>query len=268
MFDCHIHSSFSTDSCMEALTACESAIKAGLTGIAFTDHFDFDFPGTEGEFLFDLNLYQRYMDNIKVKYKSRLNVLKGIEIGIQPHVIDKSLKLVEKYDFDFILASVHLIDGMDPYSSGFYDGKTKNESYLRYLEEVFFVITHFSDFDVTAHLDYIIRYAGYDDRSLRYSDFRDILDMIFKELVSKGRGLEINTGTYKERNSGIRLPEFDIELLKRYRQLGGEVITLGSDSHSPEYIGYKFDLFNEKIKSAGFKYIAHFENRKPVFTPV
>jgi len=275
MYDCHVHSHFSLDSELDPITACEVAIKAGLEGIAFTDHMDYDFPNIDPNLNIDFDTYSRYMDNLKAKYKARLKVLKGVEVGIQPHVIEDSLQLVKKYDFDYVLASVHILDGIDPYykDSCYYKDKTKLQAYSRYFEEILFMVTHFDDFDVAGHFDYIIRYAPYDDRSFRYDDHRDLLDSIFKELIYKGRGFEINTGSYRERSSGIagpdkKAPEYDIALLKRFRELGGEIVCLGSDSHSPEYIGYKFSYFSGLLLEAGFKYVTHFEGRKPVFTKI
>jgi histidinol-phosphatase (PHP family) len=85
-----------------------------------------------------------------------------------------------------------------------------------------------------------------------------------KELISNGKGFEINTGSFRDK-PGRSTPSYDMELLKRYKRLGGEIISLGSDSHSLEYIGYKFDYFKELLEEAGFKHTVHFENRKPVF---
>ena len=90
------------------------------------------------------------------------------------------------------------------------------------------------------------------------------MDAIFRRLVSLGKGMELNTAAFREKEGKV-IPEFDENIIRRYRELGGEIICLGSDAHFPEYIGYKFDHYKEIIKKAGFKYLAHFENRKPVF---
>lgn len=268
MFDCHVHSTFSTDSNMKAETACEAAIKAGLQGIAFTDHVDFDYPGYSNEFMFDLGDYQKFMNNLKSKYNTKLKVLRGVEVGIQPHVIDDSFNLISKYELDYILASVHVIDGQDVYEVEFYSNKSKKQAYLRYLKEVLYMINNYTYFDVVGHLDYIIRNCDYEDRTFRYSDHSDIFDEIFKKLIADGKGFEINTGSYRDKSDGRSVPQYDIETLKRFRQLGGEIICLGSDAHRPEYIGYKFDYFSEMLLQAGFRYTAHFEDRKAIFTPL
>lgn len=260
MFDCHVHTKFSYDCTMDLADACEAAIKLGLDGIAFTDHVDLDVRGED--LTVDFDLYFDEISLIKNKYKDKIKVLDSVEIGIQPHVIDKSLQLINGYDFDYILASVHIIDRGDPYIDGYYDGKEKHDLYERYLQEIYFMIRNFDQFDMVGHFEYIIRKAHYADRSLRYADHSDIFDEIMKELIHQGKGFEINTATFKKDPPDAK---FDFELLKRFRQLGGELICLGSDGHTPDSIAVKFDYYAQLIRDAGFKYTVHFENRKPVF---
>lgn len=265
MFDNHVHSSFSGDSKMEAVSACEKAISLGLDGIAFTDHLDYDFPDFDQNFIIDFDVHSAYMDNLKAKYEGRFKVLKSIEVGIQSHVIEESDKTVSSYDFDFVIGSVHLINRKDPYKPGFYDNYSKHEIYSLYLENILALINSFDNFDVIGHFHYIIRNALYADRSLLYKDYSEIFDQIFKALIAKGKGFEVNTASFREKPDNRTVPKYDIEILKRYRELGGEILTIGSDAHRLEHIGYKFDIFKEIIKEAGFKYITHFEKRKPVF---
>jgi len=267
LFDCHVHSSFSTDSITDARLFCQKAIDTGLNGIVFTDHIDYDFPGHEDEFQFDFDEYSAYMDNLKEKFAPALRVLKGVEIGIQPHVVEKTNSIFINHDFDYVICSVHILDGVDPYDGEYYNGKTKQRAYDIYLEKVLYAITHFKNFDMAGHIEYIIRRAGYEDRSLRYNDHKDLLDEIFKLLISEGKGIELNTGSFRD-DGGTASPEYDINVLKRYKELGGELLCLGSDAHSIDYVGYKFDFFKSVIKDAGFKYICHFENRKPVFSRI
>ena len=260
MFDCHVHSEFSPDSTLNAYCACEAAIKSGLDGIVFTDHLDIDFPG--GWPLIDFGQYISEISLIQDKYKDRLKVLKGIEVGIEPHVLDETLDIVNGYDFDYVLASIHVIDGIDPYVDKEYYNKDKNKAYGAYLEKILFMVKNFKSFDMAGHFDFIIRRASYADRTLRYADHYEILDEIMKELILQGRGFELNTRAYADSPADA---EFDIEILKRYRQLGGELICLGSDAHSVGYIASGFGYYADMIREAGFKYTVHFEKRKPVF---
>lgn len=264
MFDNHLHSDFSADSNMSPESACERAISLGLGGIAFTDHLDFDYPGYETFENIDFDKYAIVMQGMKDKYKSKLKVLKGIEIGIQPHVMEETLEVVKSNFFDYVLASVHIIEGADPYDRVYYKGKTMHEAYDPYLQKILYAVKEFPDYDNLGHFEYIIRYADYDDRSLRYINYSDIFDEILKVLISKGKGFEINTGSFREK-PGIVTAEFDINILKRYKELGGEIISLGSDAHSLEYVGYKLDYYKEILISTGFSYVVYFENRKPVY---
>ena len=267
MFDCHVHSNFSGDSEMPAEDACIKAIEKGLDGIAFTDHLDYDFPDYQDFFNIDFDYYSEFMYSLKGKQKKGFKVLKGIEVGIQPHVIDNTLKIVEGYDFDYVLSSVHIIDGINPEVKAYYEGKTKKIAYERYLQEILFMVRNFSNFDNVGHFEYITRYSSYEDGSLIYYDHNEILDDIMKLLIENGKGFEINTGSFRDK-PGIKTVAYDSMLLKRYKELGGEIISLGSDSHDVGYIGYKFAFFRDMLIDAGFKHIVHFEKRKPVFDKI
>jgi histidinol-phosphatase (PHP family) len=266
MFDSHIHSSFSGDSEMPPEEACKKAISLGLEGIAFTDHLDIDYPDFDEKFLIDFEQYSSCMDNIKHTYRSELKVLKGIEVGIQPHVIKETDETVKKYDFDFCIASIHIIERKDPYVGDYFrDKPTKFHAFQRYLEEILLSVTEYDNFDVIGHIGYIRRYCNYEDRTLRHADYSDIIDTILKTAISKGKGIEINTSGYRgDLNSPI--PDFDI--VSRYKELGGEILTIGSDAHFPEHIALNFSFVKDMLSNMGFKYLTHFENRKPVFDKI
>jgi histidinol-phosphatase (PHP family) len=264
MFDCHIHSDFSSDGRMTAEAACERAAALGLHGLAFTDHLDIEYPDTNENFNIDFDCYMEFMRNIRNQYKHQLKVAVGIEVGIQPHVIEQTQKIVWAHEFDYVLASVHIIDGIDPYLKEYYKDKTRIEAYERYIKEILYMVRNFPDFDNVGHIEYITRYADYDDRSLRYKDHSDLFDELLRELIDMGKGFEVNTGSFRDK-PGIRTCEYDIAVLKRYRELGGEIASLGSDAHNTEYIGYKFDVFKDILIEAGFSHAVYFEKRKPVF---
>ncbi len=262
MIDCHVHSKFSTDSQMTMEAACQKALESGLQGITFTDHLDYAYPDYEEDFIFDFTQYIKSIDEIKGTYGPRLKIFKGIEVGIQPHVMADTMKTVSSHAFDFVIASTHVVHGMDPYFGKFYEGKTLEEAYSIYLQEVLNTVAGYKEYDVVGHIGYVRRYGGYDDNTLRYSDFSDVIDSILKTVIHDGKGLEVNSSGYR---SGLGSPMPDYDILKRYRELGGEILTLGSDAHRPEHIAMDFPIVKEKLLSAGFKYVAYFENRKPVF---
>lgn len=265
MFDCHVHSSFSGDSEMNLEEALNTAIKIGLDGVAFTDHLDYDYPNFDELFMIDFNKYSYVIDNLKKDFDGRIKVLKGIEVGIQPHVIDSSLEVINSYNFDTVIASVHVVDKLDLHNGDFCRSKTKAQSFTRYLEEVLQTIKTFDNFDFFGHIDLIRRYGCYNNKTLEYNDFSDLIDAILKLLVSKGKGIEVNTSGFRYK---LNSPMPDFEIVKRFKELGGEIICTSSDAHTPEYIGYKFDFIKELISKAGFEYLAHFEQRKPVLTKI
>lgn len=265
MFDSHVHSSFSTDSTLNEEKACKIAKKQGLKGLIFTDHIDLNFPKID--FTIDFKKQHDFIMNLKANHKDELEIIKGIEVGIHEKVVDATTKILTENKFDFIIGSVHLLNGFDAYDTEIYVGKSKKEIYSLYLNEILKNYLLFNDYDVLGHFDFIIRYAPYDDRSMKYSEFSDLFDEIFKTLINAGKGIEINTGSYRVTGSN-KDAIFDENILKRYKELGGEIVTLGSDAHSEEFIGYGFEKFIEIIKKCGFKYIAHYNNRKAIFETI
>ncbi|RCX16846.1 histidinol-phosphatase (PHP family) [Anaerobacterium chartisolvens] len=262
MIDSHVHSNFSGDSEMPVEDACTKAMEAGLDGLAFTDHLDIDYPHQSPDFDIDFEVYSHCMDSVKERYRKKLKVLKGIEVGIQPHTIEPSLEIVRKYDFDFVISSVHVIDGQDPYYGDYFNGKTRQQAFMRYLQAVLHCVSSFKDYDVAGHIGYVRRYGGYDDKTLRYSDYHEILDEILKTIISSGKGIEINSSGYRV---GLGSPVPDYDIVERYIKLGGEIISVGSDAHCREHIGHSFPAVKAALQSLGVKYTAHFEKRRAVF---
>lgn len=261
-YDMHTHSEFSTDSHMTMTEAIRSALQKGLTGIAFTDHIDLDFIGHEQEFQFDIAEYFKQIEPLIDLYKGSLDIIKAVEVGIQPHVLQKTHRFVQGFPYDFIIGSTHLFNRKDPYEPVFFAvEKSKQQLYEECLVCIYENIKSYPDFDVLAHLDYQVRNAPYPDAVFYYKDYADLLDEIFRYIIQKGIGLEINTSTYKA------VP-LDINWLIRYRELGGELVTLGSDAHYAQNIAQCFDAHIEILRSCGFRYIAHYKKRSPVLYPI
>ena len=167
--------------------------------------------------------------------------------------------------FDFVIGSVHVIDGIDVSNPEYFKGKTKKQAYLKYFEEVLENLKIHDCYNVVGHLDYISRYAPYDDKSVYYNEYMEIIDEILKVLVKKDKGLDVNTSAYRYGENRC-YPQF--EILKRFNELGGKIITVGSDAHSPEYIADHFEDAYNMIKSAGFKSIATFRNKNVNFIDI
>jgi histidinol-phosphatase (PHP family) len=157
------------------------------------------------------------------------------------------------------------VDGVDVGYPAFFEGKTKREAYELYLRQIRDMAVQFQDYSIVGHIGYIARYAPYEENGLNLKEHGDILDSIFKKIIETGHGLELNTAGMKK--LGTTTPSVD--LLKRYRQLGGEIVTLASDAHVPERVGEGLDgAARECLKKAGFRYAAHYRDLKPVLTPI
>lgn len=269
LFDNHNHSEFSFDGKKTSVeSSAMSAKNKGLGGICFSDHCDFYVPPMKASFedlvpeYFNVTEQQAEIDRVQELCGNDFKILKGIEIGMYEECHEQIRTTLNDNDFDQIVASVHYIDQTDPYYGGFYDGKDWKQAYGRYLETIYREMTWLQDFDIMAHYDYVARYAPYTQASILYRDFSDILDEMFRYLISEGKALEINTKSYQDYNG--RTPRLDTELLLRYKDMGGEIISLGSDSHDPIRTGDKFGHYAALLKSLGFRWTAHYEKRKLV----
>ena len=242
--------------------SAQAAVDMHLAGLCISDHYDLECPGGTTAFSFDIDEHQAEIDRLQKVHGDRIKLLKGIEVGVQVHCIDKVRKLVDDHSFDLVIASIHFIEGMDPYYGEYYKGYDRATAYRKYFEHMYECITGLENFDVLGHFDYIARYAPYPDYSIKYRDFPDHFDEIFKYLIYNGKVLEVNTNTYRERDG--KSPELDLNILKRYRELGGELISLGSDAHDTFRVGENLEEYARKAYSAGIRYTCHFEERKLV----
>lgn len=264
--DCHLHSSFSGDSDTPMEKMILRGIAQGLTTMCFTEHNDFDYPEypdlPKDLFLLNTDSYLCGLACLKEKYAGRIRLLFGVELGLQPETARQNTAYIKSFHFDFVIGSSHVCHGKDPYYPGFFEEHGTERGMREYFGSILENIRKFSDFDVYGHLDYALRYAPEGDSGYRYADYRDIVDEILKLLLEKEKGLEINTGGIK---SGMRDFHPCMDILKRYRELGGEIVTVGSDSHDSRNIAAHFDRAAETLKSCGFRYYCVFENRIPEF---
>ena len=269
LYDNHNHSQFSFDGGRTSVgKTVNSAIGKGLAGVCFTDHCDFFVPPMKAKYeeyvpeVFDVEARNAEIDKVNAKCPQDFHVFKGIEIGVQKSERDKIAAHLEKYSFDEIIASVHYLDDTDPFWGGYYEGKTWRYAYGHYLETLYDEMVWLGDrFDIMGHYDYVTRYAPYPECSILYKDFPDILDSMLRYLAENGKALEINTKTYQDFKG--RTPVLDKNILMRYRELGGEIISLGSDSHDADRVGFNFQRTAALVSRCGFRYLAHFDKRKP-----
>lgn len=256
MFDTHIHTKFSTDSDMKIEEAISNAQNKGISMI-ITEHMDLKFP-KEGSFCFDEKKYFKEYS----KYKND-KLLLGIEIGMKQDCEAESRKLIFDNCFDYVIGSIHLVDNMDIYYDEYYEGKTKREAYGEYLETMLKCVKMFDFIDSMGHIDYICRYGKFDDKEIYYKDYPDLIDSILKILIEKDKCMELNTRRLNKKSAVKSL----IPIYKRFRELGGKEITIGSDAHNIDAIGMNFNTAIEIAQICNLR-IVYFKNRKKEYEKI
>lgn len=261
--DYHLHSHNSGDSKAPMEAMITSAIANGLKYMCFTEHMDLDFPISddtpEGTYEVDIPSYKKELLFYKDKYRDKISINYGIEIGLQPQVVKANQELVSSNDFDFVIGSQHLIDRQDPYYSSFWEGKDEKASIRKYFEETYDNLKLFSDIDVLGHIDYAVRYTPSKGASYDPGDYMDIIDEILTYIIKKDIGIDLNTSALSK---GLNNPNPHPLILKRYKELGGNIITFGSDAHVPENVAGHFEDVREIAISCGFTEYYTFEARQ------
>ena len=259
-YDYHMHCSYSADSTTPMKNMIEKSIELGLKEICFTDHVDYDIIGNPNVYV-DYDKYFKDLDYYSEKYSDKISIKKGIEMGFQNHLLKKCSNDIKKYDFDFVIGSIHTIDRNELYTGDYHKGKTQHEAYEGYYNQLLNMVNNFDDYCVLGHIDLIKRYGGF-STILDDSLFSDYLDAILKKVIHSGKGIELNTSSFR-----YKLPDLtpSKNILKMYRDLGGEIITVGSDSHNPSQIAVQFEYAHEVLRNIGYKYICRFDKMTPKF---
>lgn len=258
--DFHTHSHFSSDSAESFENMISFAKRNHINTLCITDHMDLDYPVDEkgNDFLLDLVSYTKAISELK-QNNTDIDIRLGIELGVMDYLAPKLTTFVKQYPFDFVIASSHLVNGIDPYYPAYKDKFPGNLGYGAYFHSILENVKAFEDFDVYGHLDYVCRYI-----QVPYipSDFTDLLDEILKKIIELGKGIEVNTASLSK---GLHFPHPHPYILKRYLELGGEIITIGSDAHTADNIGSYFAETEKHLLSLGYKYYATYKDRKPSF---
>ncbi|MDD6436241.1 MAG: histidinol-phosphatase HisJ family protein [Clostridiales bacterium] len=265
--DCHTHTTFSFDARdnehSDPENMIRTAIAKGLKYYSITDHEDG--PRDDIDYHFDSDEYFKVLTALKNKYSNQIEVGVGIEIGLDPKYTDYSNRIVASKPFDIVVGSVHYVYGIDPYYPEYFRDRTFDEGYRRAFEYTLECLNSGADFDILGHIDYVARYGDRNNGDGFYSRFGDILDEILTKVIQEGKGIEVNTAGLKYK---MPYPNPSKEIVKRYRELGGEIITVSSDAHRPEHIAYDFGGMSDFLTDCGFKYYTIFNNRKKTFINV
>ncbi len=275
LIDCHTHTQFSMDSDADINLCIKKAMDIGLSAYAITDHCECStwYPETHytNRENFDYFNYSQDFDNsisaiteLKEKYK-KFNLICGVEMGQATQDIKVAEKIMSDERLDFIIGSVHQVRNEKDFYYINYENMSIDEIYNlleRYFLEVY-ELCKLNCFDVLGHLTYCLRYMKCrNDICPDISRFDEIIAESFRLLARNGKGIEINTSGIRQ-GFGNCFPS--IKYVKLFRDVGGEILSVGSDAHLPEDIGKNISDALETAKAVGFTHLCYFKKRKPYF---
>ncbi|MCI8293329.1 MAG: histidinol-phosphatase HisJ family protein [Hespellia sp.] len=270
--DYHVHTEFSDDSVYPMEQVIKDAIDMQMDEICFTDHVDYGIKNDWGSShpmkyrgnrpLANVNypVYVSKITELQSKYGTQIRIKMGLEFGVQTHTIAQYESLFAKYPFDFIILSIHQVDDKEFWTQDFQEGKSQKEYNERYYEEMLNVVKSYQDYSVLGHLDLLPRYDL--NGVYPFEKVAPIIREILQIVIQNGKGLEINT-SYPRYGLQDSTPSADI--LKLYRELGGKIITLGSDSHKPDQLGTYINEGKQVLKNLGFPYFCTYDNMQPIY---
>lgn len=256
MFDFHMHTRVSFDSDADPREVVRAAEERGLLEICFTDHYDYNSDETVEANLFSPKTYLSEYSSLS---SDKVKIRKGVEFGLTDWNVGKLSEVSDYIDLDYVIGSIHFVDGIDPYYKSYWEGKTVEAAFTDYLDTVLNCVRRHTDFDALGHINYVCKWNEKTD-PLFYKDYAEVSDEIMKILAERGQGMEINTSSFDK--IGQFMP--GVDFIRRFRELGGEIITVGSDAHTLDRVGKYTD---KAVAIAGeiFGGVYTFEKRKPIF---
>ena len=258
MFDFHLHTHVSFDGRDSGFNMAKAAVNAGMKEICFTDHMDYDPLDGANKLHFELADYEKEYDDLEIP---GLVIRRGFEFGMLPDNRQQFLADVNRRNWDFVIGSVHFVDKLDVYYSEYWEGKTPYYAILRSFEDTLACVKNHDGFDVLGHLTYLGKCdANPEKRPILYKDYREVADEIMKILVDKGIGMEFNTSGLDSCGAYLPGPEY----LCRFKELGGQIVTVGSDAHHRNRVGQYCKEACAIVQDI-FGYVCTFESRKPRF---
>ena len=256
--DLHTHSCFSFDGAPEATleALCEAAIERGLSHLAVTDHCDIN-GEIEGIYaVLDKDAVFDAVCRAKKKYADRLTVLFGVELGQAYQYPTQSQALLARYPYDIVLGSLHNLRGEQDFYYMDYSTLTDGQIadlFDRTLNETMELLD-FDGIHVLTHLTYMHRYVRRSGKDIDFAPFHEKLIALLEKVIKKGVALELNTSALPLTRGGVFSPTR--EILSLYRSLGGTLISLGSDAHTPQNIAQHFDAAKKALLDCGFTKLA------------
>lgn len=255
MIDHHVHTTFSFDGKQTLQAACQAAMEAGLTGLVITDHVDTGISWKGSDFsIADPAAYRAAIEQAKADFP-RLSLLRGMELGYTPSGKKQALAYYEAIEPEVMLGSVHVVQGIDPYEQRYFELHGREKGYRLYLEQLLEGLEWMHDrIQVVSHLDYVTKFAPYPDSELHYEDYPREVDDLLRLTIGYDLCLEVNTSTLAKRGTPLPGPS----ILKRYHDLGGRRLTLGSDAHNSDRLGEGFAQMAGLLRQLGFTSLIQF----------
>lgn len=274
MIDCHNHTNNSNDGQNTVEERCEYAIKLGLKALAVTEHCEVNryygiehynaIPNEFDTYHFD-DAFEKSMQDNKLaddKYGDKINFISGVELGQATFDLELSEKIIADERLDFVIGSIHQLPDRDDFAFMNYSQENVPVLMQKYFDEIL-KLCKWGKFDVLGHLTYTLRYIeGKHKIKVDMTPYDEIIAEIFKEIINKGKGIEINTSGLRQ-EYGKTFP--DLKYVKMYYDLGGEILSVGSDSHCTEDLAKGIAEGIETAKAAGFSRLCYFKKRKPFF---
>ncbi len=263
--DLHTHTDSSQDGNHPVDFMAQTAADNGIQTVAFTDHCEVDVLFSAG---FDKRVERSFTEvsRAKKEFEGKIEILRGIELAEAHYEPELSENILKNHSYDVVIGSLHnLRNKPDFYDFESFDGMDVQALMNEYFDEILDLL-QWGNFDILAHITYPFRYIynllGYVEDINKYSSK---VDEILKLCAEKDKALEINMGGLKY---PINLPSPNIDTIKRYKELGGKLISVGSDSHYAERIGFGIPNAYEIAKEAGFKSVTIFRERKIFEHPI
>lgn len=270
--DYHVRTAYSDDSDYPMEDVVKNAIALGINELCFTDHVDYGIKtdletehrlGKKDLYNVDYPKYMNEIQYLQQKYSEEIVIKAGMEFGMQVHTIPQFQRLYDQYDFDFIILSCHQVEDKEFWTQDFQREKTQQEYNERYYQEIFDVIQQYNDYSVLGHLDLIRRYDAQGEYP--FERVRPIITEILKKVIADGKGIEVNTSSHRYELNDLTPSR---EILRIYKELGGRIITIGSDSHEKEHLGAYINETKEELHKLGFTEFCTFKKMKPIYHPL
>lgn len=277
LIDCHTHSTNSPDGFSSPENMIKTAVEMNYAAYALTDHCEVNrwfsiehygaAPNGYDTYDFGADFEKSMKENtvLKEKYAGKINFLCGIELGQATHDFGLSEAIVKDKRLDFVIGSMHQLPDNDDFAFIDFSKHSVPELLEKYYNEVY-KLCKWGKFDVLGHLTYTLRYIEGDNGiKVDMSPYEEIIRESFKVLIENGKGIEINTSGLRQ-NYGQTFP--NLYWVKMFKDMGGEVLSLGSDAHKTEDLGKGIADGAEIAKAAGFEYLCYFKERKPNFIKI